>query len=165
MCVCEDERQAKLFDAVQARAQDHDLVVAALLDTPPRMDVFHHHREGSEIEGYVVGQYPPWRYRDAPGSALVDQVSVANVHVLRCLHVRICAVQTVVQNLRQVVAMDDTPNQSLLWIQSAVDHLRNIPGFTVIRTLAPASRIFSLQRLSTSEFGTKSMAKFFSTTI
>jgi len=59
-----DKRKAHLLNAVQARDQNHDLIIAALLNTPPRVDVFHHHREGREIEGHVVGQHPSRSYGD-----------------------------------------------------------------------------------------------------
>src|ERR1700733_5286053 len=50
-------------------------------------------------------------------AALLNQVAISNLYEVRIPQLRILAVQAIVENPRNIVAMNDPENQSLLWRQ------------------------------------------------
>ncbi len=67
--------------------------------------------EWGEVERHIIVQetarWPGYRMF----CALVDQLWIADAHSVRSLHPAVSAVQAVVQNPRQIIAVDDAPDQ------------------------------------------------------
>ncbi|KOR41319.1 hypothetical protein ADT25_17600 [Xanthomonas oryzae] len=54
--------------------------------------------------------------RDRMIGAFIDQFRIADVHPAVAPHATVAAVQAIVQNPRQVIAMDNAPDQAFLWV-------------------------------------------------
>ena len=103
----------------QVADQNNDLLIGALLNAAaPAVDVHQHWREGGKIKRHIVMQCPARsdRYR-MPGT-LADQLRVADIDPVFRLHQTVAAVQPVIQNPRDIVPMDDTPDQSFLRVEA-----------------------------------------------
>src|ERR1035438_8692439 len=86
-------------------------------DIVPRVNVVHHDRKRSEIKGHIVAQSTSVTNPDPPVIPLPNQIDVANVAVIWIGNLAIAGVQTVIENPREIVPVNDPENQGFVGIE------------------------------------------------
>jgi hypothetical protein len=81
------------------------------------VDVVHHDRKRREIEGDVVVQGSQGTNLDIPVRSFPDQVDVADISIIRIEDQSVPGVQSMIENPREIVPMNDSENECLLGIE------------------------------------------------